>query len=187
MGGLFVVQAERPRTLWIGEGAGIAPVMSEALRLRMSTASGQPSAAPQTDAALGSTAPPSSTLPDDRWRPLLLLGSDTPFPFRARPSSIIVPGIPQGVIACNPLLEAHGIANRLATRSDFPGCFDGPVTDLAQAWLESLRKTELGEVEVFACGPTALLEASAKLAGRFGVPYQAVPETRLDPVDSAGL
>jgi len=100
------------------------------------------------------------------------MGSDVPFPFRARPSSIIVPGIPPGVIACNPLLEAHGIPNRLATRSDFPGCFDGLVTGLAEAWLASLGRTELAEVEIFACGPAAMLEATGQLATRYGIPCQ---------------
>src|ERR1700730_14878217 len=87
------------------------------------------------------------------FKPLVLLGSDTPFPFRPRPSVIVVPGIPTGVIACMPLLEEWGIASRLASTADLPGCFDGTVTDLADAWLSSLSPTDISEVEVFACGP----------------------------------
>lgn len=151
MGGLFVVHAERPRTLLIGEDAGIALIASEAERLR-------------------AIAP--STPKGAYWKPLVLMGSDTPFPFRARPSSIIVPGIPPGVIACNPLLEAHGIPNRLATGSDFPGCFDGLVTDLAEAWLGSLGEVELAEVEIFACGSATMLAAAEELAGRYQIPLQ---------------
>jgi dihydroorotate dehydrogenase electron transfer subunit len=79
---------------------------------------------------------------------LVLLGSDTPFPFRPRPSVIVVPGIPTGVIACMPLLEEWGIASRLASTLDLPGCFDGPVTELAQGWLNSLAAAERAEVEV---------------------------------------
>jgi len=32
---------------------------------------------------------------DADWRPLVLMGSEIPFPFQARPSTIIVPGIPR--------------------------------------------------------------------------------------------
>ena len=28
------------------------------------------------------------------WKPLVLMGSEIPFPFRARPSTILVPGMP---------------------------------------------------------------------------------------------
>jgi len=86
------------------------------------------------------------------WRPLVLLGSDTPFPFRPRPSVIVVPGIPTGVIACMPLLEEWGIASRLASTLDLPGCFDGPVAALADIWLRSLGAAERAEVEIFAYG-----------------------------------
>ena len=119
------------------------------------------------DAALASSA--DSTVP---WRPLVLLGSDAPFPFRPRPSVIVVPGIPIGVIACMPLLEEWGIASRLASTADLPGCFEGSVTDLADAWLSSLSPTDLAEVEVFACGPGSLLEATANIARHHNVPIQ---------------
>jgi dihydroorotate dehydrogenase electron transfer subunit len=115
-------------------------------------------------------------------KPLVLLGSDTPFPFRPRPSVIVVPGIPTGVIACMPLLEEWGIASRLASTADLPGCFEGTVTDLADAWLSSLSPTDLSEVEVFACGPAPMLETTATVARRHNVPYQTssldAPNTR---------
>ena len=139
----FVVHAERPRTLLIGGGVGIPPMVFLADSLRT-----QP------------------------WKPLVLMGSEIPFPFRTRPSSIIVPGMPTGAIACMPLLEEWGVPSRLATKSDFPGCFDGFVTGLADAWLTSLGPTELAEVEVFACGPTPMLQATAQLARSYGVPCQ---------------
>jgi dihydroorotate dehydrogenase electron transfer subunit len=103
---------------------------------------------------------------------LVLLGSDTSFPFRPRPSVIIVPGIPTGVIACMPLLEEWGIASRLASTADLPGCFEGTVTALAHAWLSSLNPTDLAEVEIFAHGPAPMLEAIANLARRYAVPHQ---------------
>jgi dihydroorotate dehydrogenase electron transfer subunit len=106
------------------------------------------------------------------WKPLVLMGSEVPFPFRSRPSRLIVPGIPAGAIACMPLLEEWGIASRLASRAELPGCFPGFVTELADGWLASLTATELAQVEIFSCGPGLMLEASAKLARRYGVPCQ---------------
>ena len=142
----FVPHLERPRALLIGGGVGIPPMIFLADRLR----------------ARG----------DADWKPLVLMGSEIPFPFRARPSRIVVAGIPDGSIACMPLLDEWGVASRLASRADFPGCFDGFVTELADRWLELLSPAGLAEVEIFACGPTPMLEATAKLARRFNVPCQ---------------
>ena len=83
-----------------------------------------------------------------------------------------MPGLPADVIACMPLLEDWGVPSRLATLAGFPGCYDGYVTDLAAEWLGSLDAAALAEVEMFACGPTPMLQAAAKVARRFGVPCQ---------------
>jgi dihydroorotate dehydrogenase electron transfer subunit len=141
----FSARPERPRTLLLGGGVGIPPMVFLAERLRES---GGP------------------------WKPLVLMGSEVPFPFRTRPSALIVPGMPAGTIACVPLLEEWGIASRLASGADFPGCFSGFVTELADAWLASLGREELGEVEVFSCGPAPMLSASAGLARRYRLPCQ---------------
>jgi dihydroorotate dehydrogenase electron transfer subunit len=142
----FQASPARPRTLLVGGGVGIPPMvfLAESLAGRR----------------------------DAEWRPLVLMGSEIPFPFRARPSTLLVPGIPAGAIACMPLLEDWGVPSRLATLAGFPGCFDGYVTDLAAAWLSSLDRRTLGEVEIFACGPTPMLQSAAKVARRFGVPCQ---------------
>jgi dihydroorotate dehydrogenase electron transfer subunit len=142
----FTVHPARPRTLLIGGGVGIPPMvfLAEAL-------------------AADSAGP---------WRPLVLMGSEIPFPFRSRPSTIIVPGIPDGVIACMPLLDGWGVPSRLASLAGFPGCFHGYVTQLADAWLRSLDATALAEVEIFACGPTPMLKACAELARSFALPCQ---------------
>jgi len=142
----FVPSAERPRTLLVGGGVGIPPMvfLAESLKTRR----------------------------DARWSPLVLMGSEIPFPFQARPSTIIVPGLPADVIGCMPLLEDWGVPSRLATLAGFPGCYDGYVTDLAAEWLGSLDVAALAEVEMFACGPTPMLQAAAKVARRFGVPCQ---------------
>ena len=142
----FAAEPRRPRTLLIGGGVGIPPLVFLAETLR--------------------------TRSDARWQPLVLMGSEIEFPFRARPSTIVVPGIPPEAIACMPLLDDWGVASRLATMAGFPGCFDGYVTDLAAHWLGSLDAAALGEVGVFACGPTPMLQATARIARRFGVPCQ---------------
>jgi dihydroorotate dehydrogenase electron transfer subunit len=142
----FVPSAARPRTLLVGGGVGIPPMvfLAESLKARR----------------------------DARWSPLVLMGSEIPFPFQARPSTILVPGVPADVIACMPLLEDWGVPSRLATLAGFPGCYDGYVTDLAAEWLGSLDADALAEVEMFACGPTPMLQAAAKVARRSGVPCQ---------------
>jgi dihydroorotate dehydrogenase electron transfer subunit len=142
----FSAHPARPRTLLLGGGVGIPPMVFLAERLADHRAAA--------------------------WKPLVLMGSEVPFPFRARPSAIIVPGIPAGSIACMPLLEAWGVPSRLASLSDFPGCFAGLVTELADAWLASLSAAELAEVEIFSCGPTPMLKASAALARRYQLPCQ---------------
>jgi dihydroorotate dehydrogenase electron transfer subunit len=147
----FSAHPERPRTLLVGGGVGIPPMVFLAERLH--------EAARATGAAAA-------------WRPLVLMGSEIPFPFRTRPSTLIVPGIPEGTIACMPLLDEWGVPSRLASRADFPGCFPGFVTQLADAWLKSLGPKELSEVEIFACGPTPMLEVTAQVARRFRVPCQ---------------
>jgi dihydroorotate dehydrogenase electron transfer subunit len=142
----FVAHADRPRTLLIGGGVGIPPMvfLAESLRDRS----------------------------DAQWSPLVMMGSEIPFPFRAKPSTILVPGIPDGAIACMPLLDEWGIPSRLASLQDYPGCFHGYVTDLASAWLATLARETLNQVEIFSCGPTPMLKAVAAVARKFGVPCQ---------------
>jgi dihydroorotate dehydrogenase electron transfer subunit len=140
----FVPHPDRPRALLIGGGVGIPPMVFLADRLRTQRG----------------------------YKPLVLMGSEVPFPFRTRPSATIVAGIPHGSIACMPLLEEWGVPSRLASKSDFPGCYPGFVTELAEEWLRSLGPAELAEVEIFACGPTPMLKATAALARRHGLPCQ---------------
>jgi dihydroorotate dehydrogenase electron transfer subunit len=142
----FTPHTERPRVLAIGGGVGIPPMVFLADSLRADTRA--------------------------RWQPLVLMGSEIPFPFQARPSRILVGGMPDEAIACMPLLDEWGVASRLATRAGFAGCFDGYVPELARHWLKSLPARALAEVELFACGPTAMLKATAALAREFALPCQ---------------
>ena len=142
----FTASADRPRSLLIGGGVGIPPMIFLADVLRRRT--------------------------DARWQPLVLMGSEIPFPFRARPSTLLIPAMPAGVIAGMPLLEDWGVPSRLASLAGFPGCYEGYVTALAEVWLAALEPQALGETAIYACGPTPMLKAVAGLARRYGVPAQ---------------
>ena len=142
----FTASADRPRSLLIGGGVGIPPMIFLADALRRRT--------------------------DARWQPLVLMGSEIPFPFRARPSTLLIPAMPAGVIAGMPLLEDWGVPSRLASLAGFPGCYEGYVTALAEVWLAALEPQALAETAIYACGPTPMLKAVAGLARRYGVPAQ---------------
>lgn len=104
--------------------------------------------------------------------PFVILGSEVPFPFQSRPSEIMLPGIPDGVIGCMPLLEDWGIASRLASLQGYPGCHDGYVTDLAKHWLDGLSDEQRSEVGIYSCGPHPMLEAVVNLAREYDLPVQ---------------
>jgi dihydroorotate dehydrogenase electron transfer subunit len=145
IGAPFRPEEKRRRPLLIGGGVGIPPMLFLADWLRQSAGGA---------------------------RPFVLMGSEGPFPFTVKPSRILVPGIPEGVIAAMPLLDDWGIPSRLASGRGFPGCYQGLVTDLTRHWLQGLDAETLQEIEVFACGPEPMLRAVATLAREFGLPCQ---------------
>jgi dihydroorotate dehydrogenase electron transfer subunit len=140
----FTPHPERPRSLLLGGGVGIPPMIFLVEEMRRSGG----------------------------YTPLVLMGSEVPFPFTTRPSQILVPGMPEGVIAAMPLMDDWGIPSRLASLKGYPGCFSGYVTDLARHRLDTLSQGERDEVEIFACGPHPMLEAAAKLARDYALPCQ---------------
>lgn len=140
----FKTDPARPRALLLGGGVGIPPMVFLAEQLRG----------------------------DNRFQPLVLMGSEVPFPFSTQPSTIIVPGIPEGTIAAMPLLEDWKIPSRLASLQEYPGCFAGYITELARHWLTALDHTWRNQVSVYACGPHAMLKACATLADEFDLPCQ---------------
>lgn len=149
IGNLFQPHMERRRPLLIGGGVGIPPMIFLADRLREIKGA---------------------------YEPFVIMGSEVPFPFTARPSQIMLPGVPSDVIASMPLLEDWGIASRLASTQGYAGCYEGYVTDLARHWLDALSEEQLQEVEVFSCGPHPMLEAVAKLAAEYKLPCQVSME-----------
>lgn len=144
IGNGFTVHPDRTRPLLIGGGVGIPPMVFLADRLRQTPG----------------------------WKPFVIMGSEVPFPFQARPSAIVIPGMPDGVIATMPLLEDWGVPARLCSLQAYAGCHDGYVTDLARRWLESLAAEQRAEVEIFSCGPHPMLEAVAQLAAEHELPCQ---------------
>jgi dihydroorotate dehydrogenase electron transfer subunit len=146
----FRLHPERPRVLAMGGGVGIPPMVFLA----------------------------ESLLADNRvpWKPLVLMGSEIPFPFRARPSRIVVPAAPAEAIACMPLLDEWGVPSRLASNAGYAGCYGGHVSELASRWLAQLAPAELAEVAIYACGPEPMLAATARLARSLALPCQLALE-----------
>ncbi|HSM31311.1 MAG TPA: dihydroorotate dehydrogenase electron transfer subunit [Woeseiaceae bacterium] len=141
----FALHADRPRPLLIGGGVGIPPMICLADTIRKDGAA---------------------------WKPLAILGSEIPFPFELERSALDVDGVADSVRSTMALLERWGIPGRLTSLQGYAGCHEGYVTDLADQWLQRLDADALGEVEIFACGPTPMLRAVAALAGHHGLPCQ---------------
>jgi dihydroorotate dehydrogenase electron transfer subunit len=148
----FTVTSSRPRLLLVGGGVGIPPMVFLAETLA---------------AARGD------------WQPLVLMGSELPFPFEPTPSHLPAGELPAGATAAMPLLEELGVPSRLASLSGFPGCHRGFVTELADAWLASLAAGERSAVEIMACGPHGMLVEAAALARRYGVHCQVSLEENM--------
>lgn len=148
----FLPAAARPRLLLVGGGVGIPPMVFLAETLAAAHAG---------------------------WKPLVLMGSELPFPFELAESRLPAPGLPAGASAAMPLLEQLGVPSRLASLAGYPGCHRGYVTELAAAWLSSLTERERDEAAIFTCGPHGMLVAVAALARRHGVPCQASLEENM--------
>lgn len=149
IGKAFDIKPERKRPLLIGGGVGMPPMVFIAEHCQQLNSKHH-----------------------EGYEPFVILGSEVPFPFTTKPSEIMVPGIPDGVIAAMPLLDDWNIPSRLASLQGYAGTYEGYVTDLARHWLKSLNKEQLNEVEIYSCGPHPMLEAVAKLAKEFDLPCQ---------------
>lgn len=147
----FRVDPARPRLLLVGGGVGIPPMVFLAERVAAQAG----------------------------IKPLVLMGSELPFPFELAESRLPAPGLPAGATAAMPFLEGLGVASRLASLAGFAGCHRGYVTDLADDFLSSLDANARSEVEIFTCGPHAMLLAVAALARRHGVPCQVSLEENM--------
>lgn len=141
----FKLTNYRARSLLIGGGVGIPPMVFLADHMRHSSSNTQA---------------------------FVVMGSEVPFPFTVKPSQRLISGIPAHVIGSMPLLEDWGVANRLASQQGYAGCFDGLVTELADAWIAHHNDETNNSIEIFACGPTPMLKAVTALAARHAIPCQ---------------
>ena len=141
----FEPHAERPRTLLIGGGVGIPPLIFLAEHLRRAASD---------------------------WHPMVLMGSELPFPFNSARSVLPIDWLPNDIDSTLVLLENWKIPARLASLCGFAGCFAGLVTDLARNYLEAQSTPQLAQTEIFSCGPTPMLQAVAALATEFKLPCQ---------------
>ena len=141
----FKMKGYKKRPLLIGGGVGIPPMIFLAEHIKNTT---------------------------KNLNPLVLMGSEIPFPFKNQPSKIIINEIPSDVTASMTLLEDWKIASRLTSLKDYAGCFGGHVTELADIWLEKLDPDQREEVEIFSCGPTLMLKAISKLAKKYNLSCQ---------------
>jgi dihydroorotate dehydrogenase electron transfer subunit len=149
IGNGFRPSRERPNVLLVGGGVGMPPIVFLAETLWRD---------------------------DYLWQPLVLMGSEIPFPFDTAASAIPTAWLDEAVISAMPLMEQWRIPSRLASSAAFAGTFRGYVTELARRWLEAQSVEVLRQCEVFACGPTPMLTAVAALARQFGVPCQVALE-----------
>jgi dihydroorotate dehydrogenase electron transfer subunit len=141
----FAVSEGRQRAVLLGGGVGIPPMIFLAEQMHRQGC---------------------------RHLPLVLMGSELPYPFACRRSRLPADWLDKDTSQTIGSLEDKGICTRLASLADFAGVYRGYVTDLARRYLESRSAMELAETELFACGPTAMLQAVAKLAREFGLPCQ---------------
>jgi dihydroorotate dehydrogenase electron transfer subunit len=148
----FAPRTGRPHALLVGGGVGIPPLLFLAEAL----------------AAQGGA-----------WQPLVLMGSELPFPFTTAPARIAVPGMPAAATHAMAQLDAIRVPSRLASLAGLAGCHRGYVTDLAEAWLAAQPAAALAGIEIFSCGPEPMLKATAQLARRFGLPCQVSLEENM--------
>jgi dihydroorotate dehydrogenase electron transfer subunit len=144
----FTVDPGRPRLLALGGGVGIPPMIFLAEQVRG----------------------------DRRLLPLVLMGSEVPFPFELVESRLEVPGVGKPATHAVALLEEWGVPSRLASNAGIAGAHRGYITDLARAAVETMSADERAQTQVFACGPTPMLKAVAKLARELDLPCQVALE-----------
>lgn len=145
VGNGFTPDSARRNALLIGGGVGIPPMIYLAEQLR----------------ATGSD-----------WNPIVLMGSEIPFPFDLAESSISTPWLAASTRRTLAELETQNICARLASLAGYEGCHQGYVTDLARQYLDSLSDEDRNATAIYSCGPTPMLRAVAAVAAEFAIPCQ---------------
>ncbi|MGH8162242.1 MAG: dihydroorotate dehydrogenase electron transfer subunit, partial [Gammaproteobacteria bacterium] len=125
IGNRFTKIAGRPRRLLIGGGVGIPPMIYYAEAL---VAAGEPA-------------------------PLVLAGSELPFPFSLQRATLDLPGAEVTGAQALARLEALDVPNRLASLAEIPGSYRDFVTALAENIIASTPPAEREQIALYACGP----------------------------------
>ncbi|MEL7310878.1 MAG: dihydroorotate dehydrogenase electron transfer subunit [Pseudomonadota bacterium] len=142
----FTPSPERPIALLVGGGVGIPPMIYLA-----------------------------EFFANDRtadWQPMVFMGSEIAFPFATCPADDSLAHMPPDATHTLASMQAIGIPGRLASKAGIAGAHDGFVTDLAHQWLEQQDDAVKARCEIFACGPTPMLAATARVAEKHGVACQ---------------
>nr|CRH07758.1 putative Dihydroorotate oxidase B, electron transfer subunit (pyrK) [Candidatus Magnetococcus massalia] len=109
----------------------------------------------------------------------LFLGMESPSPFELQPAICAMPGIPEEVSLSIAHLQAMGVQSRVAALVKREGWYQGYVTDLAAAYLQTLDEATLKNITLYTCGPTPMMQAVNTLADRFGLMGQASLEEHM--------
>ncbi len=141
----FELKTSHPKALLLGGGVGIPPMVSLSEEMKNQHPS---------------------------IKPLVLMGSEVPFPFAPTASKLMVKGLADNISDGLPLLESWAIPSRLASLQGYSGVYQGYITDLARDWLNALTQAERDQVAIYSCGPTPMLKAVAALAKEFNLPCQ---------------
>jgi dihydroorotate dehydrogenase electron transfer subunit len=144
----FALDIDRTRILALGGGVGIPPMIFVADWVRTNA----------------------------RFEPLVLMGSEVPFPFTTVEARVAAGPQPAQARDAVALLEDWGVPSRLASKAGLAGSFDGYVTDLARHGLAHSSAEQLAATQILACGPEPMLRASANLAAEFDLPCQLALE-----------
>ena len=144
IGNAFTPSSHTKKPLLLGGGVGIPPILFFAEQLKK----------------------------NNNITPMVIMGSEIPFPFKVQPSKILIDSMPNDTIASMALLEDLNIPSRLTSKQSYAGCYDGYIHELANIWLQNLSDHERSDIEIFACGPTVMLKAVAKLSQQFSLPCQ---------------
>jgi len=147
IGNGFGFDPARPRIVAIGGGVGIPPMIFVARKLRG----------------------------DARFMPLVLMGSEVPFPF-ALTAPRESETWPDATTASLGMLEEWHVPSRIASNSGLAGAYHGHVTELARHELARLDAAALAATALLACGPEPMLEAAAAVARDFDLPCQLAVE-----------
>jgi dihydroorotate dehydrogenase electron transfer subunit len=147
IGNTFTLNKDRPHRLLIGGGVGIPPMVFLASHI-------------------------ADQQPDNTHNTLVLMGSESVFPFDLSTAANAVDGIQADCNASLSTIDTFNISSRLASLQNFTGCYQGYVTELAKSHCETLDQSILNQTEIFACGPYPMLKSVQLLANSFRIPCQ---------------